>query len=624
VRLRLLIALAAVLVTAAPAWADLTVRGLDTSRWPDVKLTVTVDTPPGSKPDLGVTENGKAVKQLDVQSPDGQTAVALVIDNSGSMGGNPHSTAPSPLTQAIAGAQQYLNLVKTGDQIAVITLGHEALVAQPMTTDVEAAKAAVAGITRDLTAGTVLNDAVIQGVKELNDAHSAARRVMIVLTDGTDNGSAAKAKDAIDAAVKAGVTIFTIGLQTGSFSPDALEALSNPTGGSFRPANLATIGQTYNDIANELAHTFIVSYKSTASQHISVVVTSGADAAQTGYQGGAPAVLQTGNGVVPKWITTAWWSTFAISLLVFGIVLAAVASVVRPRPKKTVDKQLQGYTEFSKRKPEDQGEDHVSVISSLSTSTDRIMRNVQVWKKIDALIEQADLPIKTAELFYIQLGCAMLLGIPAGFAGVFPLLTLGLFVVGFFLPVLFVRFKARKRQKAFDNQLPDTLIAMAASLKAGHSWNQAVETIIKDGGEPISKEFGRVSSEVRLGRTSDDALEAMAKRLQSPDFEFVVMSVGIQRQVGGSLAELLDQIAETVRHRQQFRRKVKALCAMGRMSAYTLVSLPFLMGLGITAINSSYMAPLFNTSTGIMLVIIAVTSIGIGALILKKIVSFKV
>ena len=168
------------------------------------------------------------------------------------------------------------------------------------------------------------------------------------------------------------------------------------------------------------------------------------------------------------------------------------------------------------------------------------------------------------------------------------------------------------------------LIAMAASLKAGHSFNQAMETTIKEGADPAAKEFGRVSNEIRLGRASDEALERMAQRLGSSNFQFVVTAVNVQRQVGGSMAELLDGVGETVRLRQQFLRKVKALCAMGRMSAYTLIALPLIMGGTISAINPSYMKPLFTTSTGHMLLVIAVLSISFGALILKKIVSFRV
>ena len=92
---------------------------------------------------------------------------------------------------------------------------------------------------------------------------------------------------------------------------------------------------------------------------------------------------------------------------------------------------------------------------------------------------------------------------------------------------------------------------------------------------------------------SEAALEAMAKRMDSTNFGFVVMAVNIQRTVGGSLAEILDMVADTVRQRQQFSRKVKALTAQGRMSAYVLVAMPFLMGLAIFALNPKYMSVLF-------------------------------
>ena len=109
---------------------------------------------------------------------------------------------------------------------------------------------------------------------------------------------------------------------------------------------------------------------------------------------------------------------------------------------------------------------------------------LQFWKNTAQLIERADLPLRTGEVFYIQLGCALLFGMPAGFAGVFPLVVLGLFALGFFAPILYLKLAARKRQRAFEDQLPDTLVAMAASLKAGHSWNQAMDTVIREGSEP--------------------------------------------------------------------------------------------------------------------------------------------
>jgi tight adherence protein B len=115
----------------------------------------------------------------------------------------------------------------------------------------------------------------------------------------------------------------------------------------------------------------------------------------------------------------------------------------------------------------------------------------------------------------------------------------------------------------------------------------------------------------------------MSDRIGSKNFEFVITAVTIQRQVGGSLADLFDMVADVVRQRQQFARKIKALTSMGRMSAYVLIALPFFMALVITIMNPTYMAPLYSTSAGHMLIAISLVGITIGSLILKKIVAFR-
>jgi tight adherence protein B len=180
------------------------------------------------------------------------------------------------------------------------------------------------------------------------------------------------------------------------------------------------------------------------------------------------------------------------------------------------------------------------------------------------------------------------------------------------------------RIKAFDNQLPDLLITIAASLKAGHSFRHAIQAVVDEGAQPTSKEFTRVLSETQLGRPMDQALGDMSERVGSKNLTFVITAVTIQRQVGGSLAGLFDMVAETVRQRQQFARKVRGLTAMGRMSAYVLIGLPFFIALAVTVINPSYMSPLFHSSTGHMLMILGFVMMGLGSTILNKMVSFKV
>jgi tight adherence protein B len=121
----------------------------------------------------------------------------------------------------------------------------------------------------------------------------------------------------------------------------------------------------------------------------------------------------------------------------------------------------------------------------------------------------------------------------------------------------------------------------------------------------------------------DTALADMAERVGSKQFAFVLTAVTIQRQIGGSMAGLFDMVAETVRQRQQFARKIRGLTAMGRMSAYVLAGLPFFLALAITLMNPAYMAPLWSSPTGHMLIALALGMLCVGALLLKKIVSFK-
>jgi tight adherence protein B len=150
-----------------------------------------------------------------------------------------------------------------------------------------------------------------------------------------------------------------------------------------------------------------------------------------------------------------------------------------------------------------------------------------------------------------------------------------------------------------------------------------MQTVVDEGADPASKEFKRVLTETQLGRPMDEALGDMAVRVGSKNLDFVVTSVNIQRTVGGSLAGLFDMIAETVRNRQQFARKIKGLTAMGRASAYVLIGLPFFVALLVTLVNAEYMQPLYHSSTGHKLIFLGLAMMAVGSAILKKIVSFR-
>ena len=203
------------------------------------------------------------------------------------------------------------------------------------------------------------------------------------------------------------------------------------------------------------------------------------------------------------------------------------------------------------------------------------------------------------------------------------MIILGAMVGGAAVPWAVVWAKGKRRTSAFENQLPDLLITLAASLKAGHSFKTGLQPLVDEGRPPASKELKRVLTEAQLGRPIEDSLAEMAERLGSKNFEFVITAVTIQRQVGGSLAGLIDMVADTVRQRQQFIRKIKGLTAMGRAGAYVLVGLPFFVAFVITIMNRSYMDPLYHSSTGHKLIGLMLAMMAFGSFLLRRIVSFK-
>jgi tight adherence protein B len=218
---------------------------------------------------------------------------------------------------------------------------------------------------------------------------------------------------------------------------------------------------------------------------------------------------------------------------------------------------------------------------------------------------------------------AFALGIAGTIVGAPPALALLLMLAGLASPFVALRIVARRRTSAFDRQLPDVLATIASTLRAGHGLRPALRAIADDSAPPASEEFARVLGEERLGRPLDQALAAMCERIGSPDLDYVATAVNVQSQTGGSLAGLFDTLSETVRERQRHDRKVKALTALGRMSAITLVGLPLALALLMTLLSPEYMAPLYTTSQGHVLIGVCLASMGVGALLLKRIVSVR-
>jgi len=197
-------------------------------------------------------------------------------------------------------------------------------------------------------------------------------------------------------------------------------------------------------------------------------------------------------------------------------------------------------------------------------------------------------------------------------------------IAGGVVPWVMVKVAIKRRSSKLHEQLPDVLTILASSLRAGHSFMQALDTVAKEIPDPGKTEFGRVVAEIRLGRSVEDALNAMAERVGSYDFKWAVLAVNIQREVGGNLAEILDTVADTVRERDQIRRQVDVLTTEGRLSMYILAALPIGIAGYMLVVNRSYISLLWKTTPGLVMLVTGISLLAVGIFWMKRIVDIDV
>jgi tight adherence protein B len=219
-------------------------------------------------------------------------------------------------------------------------------------------------------------------------------------------------------------------------------------------------------------------------------------------------------------------------------------------------------------------------------------------RMIESALEQANIPVRAGEAIIAAFGLALILGVVVGLATQSFIWAIIAGAVLLIISFLYVSHVASKQRKKFDTQLPDTLNLLATSLRAGYSIMQAIEAVASEAPEPTRREFGRAMSEIRLGRPMIDALNDIAVRMESQDFEWTVLAISIQREVGGNLAEVLQTTSETMLQRNRLRGEMRALTAEGRISAYVMAALPFFLFFGIYMLNPDYITPMLGSPAG--------------------------
>ena len=555
------------LVPAAVGAAPARITAIDTSGYPTVHATIVTPTPSTKVPAL--RENGKLVIGFEATNLGSEKSVGLALDRSQSMRGQ-------AMADAAAAAREFVRTKPAGDRIAVFAVGKRAVQLTSFSSSKSDADAALRTIEVDSVRGTALYDSVVLAVQALAaDVHGG--RVLVLLTDGQEVSSDAS----LDAGDRRRARREGHRLSDCDREPELpARAAPAPGEGDRRPLSGR---QRYRRAARDLRGA-----RGGAPAHLERLLRDHrppgrAHRARLGRRQRRGRRARPGRcgrvGGSSKLEPFFELGPAVVSLLVGLCVLLGTTFLLRAPIGSGLKRRIAPHLgEGERKRAKGPAQERFATASSIMRATEGAFGHLQVWHKLHRLLERADLPLRTVELVYAAIGQRPPgRPVPGRRRSRAASSSSPGWCSAASIPIFVVSFKAKRRLTALEDQLPDLLITLAASLKAGHSFRQGIQAVVDEGLPPASKEFKRVLTETQLGRPMDEALADMAERVGSKNLAFVVTAVTIQRQVGGSLAGIFDMVAEAVRQRQQFARKIRSLTAMGRASAYVLVGVPFFM-----------------------------------------------
>lgn len=609
-----LVATLAVVAAASVATAQppaLEIRDVDASQ--PGSLAVTVALPPSlavrdlTDGSFTVRVGGDEVPVTEARRVSTPVDVLLVIDTSGSMEG-------AAMDAAKAAASQFVDRLAPNIRVAVVGFNASPIVAAPLDEGRNVASAAIA----ELGAGgeTALWDGLVTAASLVEDRPA----YVVVLSDGADTASTTTAEQAVTALTDRGAPLYALSLNTSDADREALAEVVDRVGGMLLSADDPdALAPLYDEVASRLSNLWQLSFtpQHSGPQPLVISVADGDVAAVTAEGTAAPMVEPAVDPAIlaaPPQIRTVVPNTFAsgaalwvgagaigAALLMLLLILGwrGVPTLRLSSPRGSADRSLSGRV--------------VGVADRAISEAHR--------SGLDRALEAADVNVRSAELAVTVV------------LGAFTLAVVGVALVGPFGAALAVAApvaarvelgrRASARQRRFADQLPDTLAMLAASLRAGRAVPQAMELLANESPEPTAAEFRRVLIETRIGRDLVDALHRVAERTNSTDFGWAARAIGINRELGGDLAEVLDNVAETIRDRCQIARQVRSLSAEGRLSAWILLGLPLAVAGFVSKGNPGYLDVLFTERMGQAMVGTGLVMFLIGGLWIRRTVALK-
>jgi tight adherence protein B len=557
-----------------------------------------------------------------------QRAVMIVLDVSVSMGPN------GALEQAKESVAGLVSILGDDEPAGLVTFDSDVEVVVEPTTDHSRLTEAL----QDLSPGAQ-QSALFDGVKRgasLVEASATVQPNIVLITDGFDDISTATRPQIFSDLSRSGASMFAF--TYGRLEPqdeDLISQLVDRAGGERVAAgDAAGLADGFESVQRTLTNQFVVTFASVAERGATEVeiTVAGASTTKSFVPGsvarGSSALdpAEVGGSPLPDVFSTGAGKALAIGAIFLAVALGvySVASLMT-KNESALDNALNPYIDGWKpdEDDDDTGFTQTALFQRAVEITEDFAERQGMLEKVEKRLEQANLPLRAAEAIFVYAAAIVVLGVL--------LLAVNGLVVGVLATVLIalippaiLNFLAKRRQKQFEAQLPDMLQLLSGSLRAGYSLMQGVEAVSQEVSEPMGKELRRVCTEARLGRELEESLDGVAARMESADFEWAIMAIRIQREVGGNLAELLLTVGETMISRERMRREVAALTAEGKISAIVLGILPPAIASVMYVVNPKYMEVLFTEPMGNAMLVAGIVMAIVGFAWMKKTIKIEI
>ena len=308
---------------------------------------------------------------------------------------------------------------------------------------------------------------------------------------------------------------------------------------------------------------------------------------------------------------------FAVSFLLIG------SNRLRVGKKEDITQRLDKLVHVPQEGADDKANLPVFEINKVFSAVGKNFSGLSFTKKLETDLDKADILLRVDEFIGLSIFTTLgggVLGLAFAGNSTYALIGAGL---GLILPGLFVYRQKLKRSDMLSEEIGESLTGMSNSLRAGYSFQQAMDLISKETQGPLGKEYRRTLREINLGVTTDQALQNLVNRVQNEDLELMISTVLIQRSIGGNLAEIFDKIADTIRQRTRMKGEVKVLTAQGRMTAWILGLMPVFMLIVLSMMSPDYISMFFETTLGMMLLGGAAVAVVIGFIVIRKVTDIE-